>query len=192
MLTAEGCWLISWRLFLLLLVAPLVFRVPCGVLVAGLLDVPVGGAPPARRPRRELLLVAPTDLRPPRGLPARSPSAPRASLGASARSPARPRRPRGGLQSVGGVCVLPGQALLPPTGAAAWPPAPFTPVGPGVLTGGLAPVVRCSVNSLEFQRLCVEACGAAWGNCMRMCADRVPSLPTGAASWGCRRGGPVV
>ncbi len=50
-------------------------------------------------------LVAPTDLRPPRGLPARSPSAPRASLGASARSPARPRRPRGGLQSVGGLCV---------------------------------------------------------------------------------------
>ena len=40
---------------------------------------------------------------------------------------------------------------------AAWPPAPSTPVGPGVLTGGLAPVVRCSVNSLEFQRLCVEA-----------------------------------
>ena len=56
------------------------------------------------------LLVASTDLRPPRGLPARSPSAPRASLGASSRSPARPRRPRGGLQSVGGVCVLPGPA----------------------------------------------------------------------------------
>ena len=67
------------------------------------------------------LLGAPTALRPPRGLPARSPSAPRASLGASSRSPARPRRPRGGLQSVGGVCVLPGQALLPPTGAAARP-----------------------------------------------------------------------
>ena len=66
-------------------------------------------------------LVAPTDLRPSRGLPARSPSAPRASLGASARSPARPRRPRGGLQSVGGVCVLRGQALPPPTGTAAGP-----------------------------------------------------------------------
>ena len=66
-------------------------------------------------------LVAPTDLRPSRGLPARSPSAPRASLGASSRSLARPRRPRGGLQSVGGVCVLPGQALLPPTGTAARP-----------------------------------------------------------------------
>ena len=66
---------------------------------------PVGGGPPASRPRRELLLVAPTDLRPPRGLPARSPSAPRASLGTSARSPARPRMPRGGLQSVGvSVC----------------------------------------------------------------------------------------
>ena len=34
---------------------------------------------------------------------------------------ARPRRPRGGLQSVGGVCVLPGQALPPPTGTAANP-----------------------------------------------------------------------
>ena len=35
-----------------LLVAPLVFRVPCG---AGLLGVPVGGGPPASRPRREPL-----------------------------------------------------------------------------------------------------------------------------------------
>ena len=62
---------------------------------AVLLDAPVGGGPPARCPRRELLLVAPTDLRPSRGLPARSPSAPRDSLGASARCPAGPAAAHG-------------------------------------------------------------------------------------------------
>ena len=102
------------------------------------LCVPVGGGPPARRPRRELLLVAPTDLRPPRGLPARSPSAPRASLGASARSPARPRRPRGGLQSVGvSVCCL-ARPRRRPRAPRQVPPAPSTPVVPGVLMCGSA------------------------------------------------------
>ena len=87
------------------------------------------------------LLVAPTDLRPPRGLPARSPSAPRASLGASARSPARPRRPRGGLQSVGvSVCCTARPRHRPPAlqPGTLGPPAPSTPVGPGVLTCGSA------------------------------------------------------
>ena len=103
---------------------------------AGLLDAPVGGGPPASRPRSELLIVAPTDLRPPRGLPARSPSAPRASLGASSRSPARPRRPRGGLQSVGvSVCCLarPRRRPRAPQPGLLVPPAPFTPVGPSRL-----------------------------------------------------------
>ena len=52
--------------------------------------------------------------------PAREPSAPRASLGASPRSPARPRhRPR---------APQPGRLV---------PPAPYTPVVPGVLMGAV-------------------------------------------------------
>ena len=40
---------------IVLLVAPLVFRAPCCLARwAGLLDAPVGGGPPASRPRREL------------------------------------------------------------------------------------------------------------------------------------------
>ena len=89
----------------------------------------VGGGPPARRPRRSLLLVAPLAFRVPSGpdvgwaawcargrRPAREPSAPRGALGASTRCPARPRhRPR---------APQPG----PPD-----PPAPSTPAARLVL-----------------------------------------------------------
>ena len=157
-----------------------------------------------RRPARE---IATRELRsewslsrpalalpPPTGAAARPSGAPHTcgawcadgSCGASSRSPARPRRPRGGLQSVGGVCVLPGQALLPPTGAAAWPPAPSTPVGRSVLMGGLAPVVRCSVKIAWNFNDCVsrrEVCvGGIACECVLIGSRRRPrALHVGAA-----------
>ena len=87
--------------------------------------------------------------------PAREPSAPRASLGASPRSPARPRhrprapqpgpttahRHRGGLQSVGAcrLCVdRPCRRPPAPRPGPPVPPAPSTPVEPGVLMIGSA------------------------------------------------------
>ena len=92
------------------LVAPLVFRAPEG---------PAAVCAGGRRPARPLRL-----------------SAPRASLGASTRCPARPRRPRGGLQSVGvSVCCPPRLRHRPRATQLGplVPPAPSTPVGPGVL-----------------------------------------------------------
>ena len=75
------------------LVAPLVFRAPSGLTRrAGLLCAPVGGGPPARRPRRELRLARRLEARP---------------------GPAAAHGHRS-------------QALL-------CPPAPSTPVAPGVL-----------------------------------------------------------
>ena len=68
----------------------------------------------------------------------------RASLGASSRSPARPCRPRGGLQSGGGPparrsrCELRSARRLEARPCPPVPPAPSTPVGPGVLTCCLA------------------------------------------------------
>ena len=150
-----------------------------------------------------LLLVAPTDLRPPRGLPARSPSAPRASLGASARSPARPRRPRGGLQSVGvSVCCTARPRHRPPAlqPAPPVPPAPFPPVGPGVLTCGSArrlearpgPATAHGHRSRAFRRLRCSPHAKRWGFCttrslLAACRRRVePSCsaipPIGAAA----------
>ena len=113
----------------------------------------VGGGPPASRPRRSLLLVAPLAFRVPRVLcwaglrrgrrPAREPSAPRAWLGASTRCPARPRRrpraPQPGLRSsgalhAGGACAVVshlearlGSAAHGHRSQACVPPAPFTP-----------------------------------------------------------------
>ena len=50
---------------MLVLVAPLVFRAPSGLTRrAGLLCAPVGGGPPARRPRRELRLARRLEARP--------------------------------------------------------------------------------------------------------------------------------
>ena len=80
--------------------------------------------------------------------PTREPSAPRASLGASTRCPARPRhRPRApqpgppapsGALHTSGACVAgvcrPGSAAHGHSGLLPDPPAPFTPVGPGVLS----------------------------------------------------------
>ena len=97
---------------------------PCGagrlrcVCWAGLLDAPVGGGPPARRPRCELRSARRLEARP---------------------GPAAAHGHRS-------------QALLPPTSTAAWPrrrrpaprpgppvpPAPSTPVEPGVLMIGSA------------------------------------------------------
>ena len=48
---------------LLLVAAPLVFRAPSGVR-AGLRDAPVGGGPPASRPRRELRSARRLEARP--------------------------------------------------------------------------------------------------------------------------------
>ena len=125
-----------------LLVAPPDLRPPRGLpaRLAGLLCAPVGGGPPASRPRYVLMLVAPLVFRAPSGPAAREARRPhfvrrRASkparalrslrrpphqwgwvagvwFGASSRSPARPRRPRGGLQSGGawGACACSGLA----------------------------------------------------------------------------------
>ena len=67
---------------------PQVFRAPEGLTRrAGLLCAPVGGGPPARRPRRVLLLVAPRVFRAPEGPAAREA---RASLRSAPRLEARP------------------------------------------------------------------------------------------------------
>ena len=47
-----------------LLVAPLVFRAPLVCCRSGLLGVPVGGGPPASRPRRELRSARRLEARP--------------------------------------------------------------------------------------------------------------------------------
>ena len=133
---------------------------------AGLLGVPVGGGPPARRPRRELRSARRLEARPgPAGLAA-----------ASNRS--------------GCLCVArPGpaaahwhrsQALLcPPV-----PPAPSTPAGPGVL-------VCCSsfrnfaCNSPPALCWFVSVCDVTplvFVNCMRLL------LSAGPAAHGCRGG----
>ena len=97
-----------------LFVAPLVFRAP-GVLScwAGLLCVPVGGGPPASRPRRELRSARRLEARP-------------------------------------GPATAHGHRSQAPHG----PPAPFTPVGPGVLTCGLARrlVVRAGPDAARGHR----------------------------------------
>ena len=48
----------------MLLVAPLVFRAPLVCCRSGLLGVPVGGGPPASRPRRELRSARRLEARP--------------------------------------------------------------------------------------------------------------------------------
>ena len=113
----------------MVLVAPLVFRAPSDLTCrAGLLCAPVGGGPPARRPRRELRSARRLEARPGpatahghRSQALLCPPAPSTPVGpgvltcacASPRSPARPcRRPPAPRQI---------------------PPAPFTPVAPGVL-----------------------------------------------------------
>ena len=81
-----------------MLVAAPDFWVPCCLFVwAGLLGVPVGGGPPASRPRCELRSARRLEARP----------GPAGSAAASNRA---------GL----GACVL-ALALPPPTGTAAWP-----------------------------------------------------------------------
>ena len=82
----------------------------CG---AGLLGVPVGGGPPASRPRRELRSARRLEARP-------------------------------------GPATAHGHRSQAPHG----PPAPFTPVGPGVLTCGLARrlVVRAGPDAARGHR----------------------------------------
>ena len=92
-----------------MLVAPLVFRAPLVLCGAGLLVVPVGGGPPASRPRRELRSARRLEARPG---PAAAPEAAsnRAGLGARvlALAPppppstaARPTNPSGALHTGG-------------------------------------------------------------------------------------------
>ena len=62
-----GCFVRPWAaaFLLLLLVVPRVFRAPEGLTCrAGLLCAPVGGGPPARRPRRELRSARRLEARP--------------------------------------------------------------------------------------------------------------------------------
>ena len=143
-----------------------------------------------------LWLVAPLVFRAPEGpaavcaggrRPARESSALRASLGASPRSPARPRRRPPAPRQI--------------------PPVPSTPVGPGVLRSGLArclearpvPAPRrvpypqfrmqfpntCSSSLSEkpgISTITFQSMKCTRGNCMRICADRVPLPPTGTVA----------
>ena len=87
--------------------------VACAVLWAGLLGVPVGGGPPARRPRCELRSARRLEARP----------GPAAAHGHRSQALLRPPAPS--IPAALWCCVadVPGQA----------PPPPFTPVRPGVL-----------------------------------------------------------
>ena len=132
--------------------APLVFRAPRVLCWAGLLGVPVGGGPPASRPRCEpsarRVVSKPGQALPPPTGTAAWPSGPSGALHTGGtwctdgvRSPARPcHRPRApqpgppytGVLHAGGACgaVRAGTRLearpCPPD-----PPVPSTPVVPG-------------------------------------------------------------
>ena len=108
-------------------------------LCARSLGVPVGGGPPARRPRRVLMLVAPLVFRAPEGPAAREARHPHfvrrcASKPGQAPPPpagvaARPSGPSGALHTSGDWCAdvclcvgsKPSQAPPPPTSTAARP-----------------------------------------------------------------------
>ena len=108
-------------------------------LCARSLGVPVGGGPPARRPRRVLMLVAPLVFRAPEGPAAREARHPHfvrrcASKPGQAQPPpmgtaARPSAPSGVLHTSGAWCAdvclcvgsKPSQAPPPPTSTAARP-----------------------------------------------------------------------
>ena len=103
------------RVWRSLLVAPLVFRVPRVLCGAGLLCVPVGGGPPASRPRRELRSARRLEARP----------GPAAAHGhrsqAPPRSPPWPSGPSGALHTGGAwpLCVPVGGGL--PACCCLWP-----------------------------------------------------------------------
>ena len=97
---------------LLLVAAPLVFRAPSGVR-AGLRDAPVGGGPPASRPRRELRSARRLEARP-------GPATAHRHRGRSLRRPSH----LWGLIADRRVASKPGQAPPPPTGTAARPSGP--------------------------------------------------------------------
>ena len=110
------------------------------------LCVPVGGGPPASRPRRVLLLVAPLVFRAPSGPAAREIATrePAARSGRS-RSPPVPSGPSGALHTGGAWCTdvwlgASAQSLARPRrrppAPRQIPPAPSAPVGPGVLGWG--------------------------------------------------------
>ena len=93
------------------------------------LCVPVGGGPPARSPHASLMARSGRSRGPP--WPCRHPPAPRPGppvpfipaaparcvVSTSGQAPQASQRPPIGR----GVCMLPAQALSPPTGAAGWP-----------------------------------------------------------------------
>ena len=143
------------------------------------LCVPVGGGPPARRPRREpsarRVGSKPGQALPPPTSTAARPSGPSIPaalavllmLGASARSPAVPSGPSGALHTSGAcgaagarrVVSKPGQAP-PPTGAAAMPPTPPPPRRWPLLRGlpewfpsNFARNSPASISNIEFRTL---------------------------------------
>ena len=116
--------------------APLVFRAPRVLCWAGLLGVPVGGGPPASRPRCELRSARRLEARPgPAAAHGHRSLAPPARTGTASRLCHRPRAPQPDLPvpstpvAPGVLMVLcvgskPGQALPPPMGTAARPSGP--------------------------------------------------------------------
>ena len=97
--------------------APLACPAACW---AGLLCVPVGGGPPARRPRRELRSARRLEARPgPATAHGHRSQAPRFAARPCPPVPPAPSTPVG----LGRSEWL-GQAPLPPTGTAAWPSGP--------------------------------------------------------------------
>ena len=124
---------------------PLVFRAPRVLCWAGLLGVPVGGGPPASRPRRALLLVAPRVFWAPSGpaareIATREPKGSEWSISRPALALRTLRRPshQWRLFAGGWFGAFSALALRPPTGTAARPSGPS-----GTLhTGGACVAVR--------------------------------------------------
>ena len=163
------------------------------------LCVPVGGGPPASRPRRELRSARRLEARP-------GPAAAHRHRGRSLRRPSHQWSRV--ADDARRVVSKPGQALPPPTGTAADPsgalhtggawslmcywvrcfearpgPAPrrvpypqFRMQFPDTCSSSLSE--KPGISTITFQSM-----KCAWGNCMRICADQAPPPPTGTAAW---------
>ena len=169
--------------FRVLLVAPLVFRalrVLCG---AGLLGAPVGGGPPASRPRCELRSARRLEARP----------GPATAHGHRSQAPPPPTGiaadPSGALHTGGAwllMCYWVRCFEARPGLAPRSVPYPqFRMQFPDTCSSSLSE--KPGISAITFQSM-----KCAWGNCMRICADQAPPPPTGTAAWPCRPGGPVV
>ena len=149
------------------------------------LCVPVGGGPPASRPRCELRSALRLVVRPgpatAHGCRSLAPPPPTGTA-------ARPRRPRGGLQSVGVSVCCPARPCRRPPAPRSGPPAPpvlSTPAGPGVL-------VCCSsfrnfaCNSPPALCWFVSVCDVTplvFVNCMRLLLSAGPSVTHRHHGW---------